>query len=566
MEASTSTGHAGVSRTGILKHRATAAQPSQELEDFFPEEDVDEREAATVREEAKAAEDEMLGLSSGEDGHANGDLYEDPHGSMYSGPLATSVPTSITHMRRRSRSRTRIDRSDVESDAASGIMLAESARSRKKNVRKSSIASRRLRRGSQSSAKSDATGITSTLARPIPTTAVESASSSGSEDEEGGKKPRKRGMLSAWFGTGRGPARPSLERAGSSASIISRDTSRSRHTKRRKAHRKRSSSFGTQRAEQSEYDAQEDDETDINEDDPYGLYGSSSSSINTTSSSASGSSASSDDAKSRRRHRRGTGTGSMFLPSFGGSDPVFGEGAETDVGHDGEEEESDEDEPFFLDEITAFRQTIYIADEDLQVLFQGWGEKTYKTILWSIGVVLSFGILSLLGKWIPEWWLDGRGKQREFGRASRIVVKTSHGTTYVVPIQKMVFANPVAISSVFPPTSLPPPTSRNEAMESDDEGDTALTADKVKAQAIANGHTGSKPSSGATTPVQRSDSNGTLPPHLAMSNGTQTPADQASLKSGKEAKLKEYKYVDFRYYRFLLHPISGNFHMSRYVA
>lgn len=255
----------------------------------------------------------------------------------------------------------------------------------------------------------------------------------------------------------------------------------------------------------------------------------------------------------------------MFLPSFGGSDPVFGEGAETDAGHDDEEEESDEDEPFFLDEITAFRQTIYIADEDLQVLFQGWGEKTYKTILWSIGVVLSFGILSLLGKWIPEWWLDGRGKQREFGRASKIVVKTSHGTTYVVPIKKMVFANAVALSTVFPPTSSPPPTSRNEAMDSDDEGETASTADKIKAQAIANGHTGSKPSSGTTTPVQRTDSNGTLPHALTMSNGTQTPADQASLKSGKEAKLKEYKYVDFRYYRFLLHPVSGNFHMSRYV-
>lgn len=557
MQAGTSSGQASSSRTGILKARQ-APEPSQDdPDDFFPEEDVDEGEASQLREQARVVEEEALGLSSGED---NGDLYEDPHGSMYSGPLATSVPTSMTHMRRRaSRSRSRIDRSDVDSDAASGLMLAPSSKSRKKHLRKLSISSRRHRRGSQSSAKSDATGLSSI--RPgIPTTAVESASSSGSEDEEGGKKPHKRGMLSAWFGSKKSPGRPSLERAGSSASIVSRDGARSaRNTRRRKLNRRRSSSFGTERAE-SEYDIEEGDETEINEDDPYGLYGSSSSSINTTSSSGSGSSASSDDAKSHRRRRRGTGAASMFMPSFGGADPVFGEGEEDDDAAGSGAETLDEDEPFFLDEITAFRQTIYIADEDLQLLFQGWGEKTYKTILWSIGCILSFGILSLLGKWIPEWWLNGRGKDREFGRASKIVVKTSHGTTYVVPIKKMTFANPVAISTVFPATSEPPPTSRNESLE-DEEDEVPL--DKIIAQSPLNGLAQTKPSSGTTTPVHRIDSNGTLPQALATSNGTQTPADQGSLKTGKEAKLKEYKYVDFRYYRFLLHPISGNFHMSR---
>lgn len=566
MQASTSSNGVQGSRTGILKRPAEPAQTDDVLEDFFPEEDVDEREAATVLEQARAAEEAAIGASSGED---NGDFYEDPHGAMYSGPLATSVPTSITHMRRRSRSRSRVDRSDIDSDAASGVPLARSARSGsgKKHGRRSSVSSRLRRRDSQSSARSNGTGVArgSFKDRPIPSTAIESASSSGSEDEEGGKKPKKRGMLSAWFGTGKGPARPSLERAGSSASIISREATRSsRSAKRRRGHRRRSSSFGNQRAEHSEHEVQDDEESDINEDDPYGLYGSSSSSLNTTSSSASGSTASSDDARShRRRHRRGTGGASMFLPSFGGSDPVFGEGGEAEGAISGEDgEESDEDEPFFIDEITAFRQTIYIADEDLQILFQGWGEKTYKTILWTAGVILSFGILSLIGKWIPDWWLSGRGKQREFGRASKIVVKTSHGTTYVVPIKKMTFANPVAISTVFPPTSEPPPTSRNEAMEDDDEEDIRAVS-QSDSNAATDGHSQSKPSSATATPVHHTDINGNIPHLSSTSNGTHTPADQGSLKSGKEAKLKEFKYVDFRYYRFLLHPVSGNFHMNR---
>jgi cation-transporting ATPase 13A2 len=561
MQASGST-----SRTGILKATAPNPTSQNDEDDFFPEEDVNAIEAAEVR---RLAEEEELAASSGAD---DADLYEDPHGSMYSGPLATSVPTSVTHMRRRSRSKGRMDRSDMESDAGEGILLAPSARSKRKSNRKLSISSRRLsRRGSQSSVGSDATGLRGKSRQGIPTTAVESASSeTGSEDEEGGKKPKRKGMLSAWFGT---PNRPSLERASSSASILSRDTRKSSSTpKRRKPHRRRSSSFIVGRNEQSEHEgllAEDEEESETDENDPYGLYGSSSSSISRTSSSNSGSSASSDDARSRRRHRRGT-SGSMFMPSFGGSDPVFGENGEDEGTPPATDaEESDEDEPFFLDEITASRQTIYIEDEDLQILFQGWGEKTYKTILWSLGCVLSFGILSLLGKWIPDWWLDGRGKEREFGRASRVVVKTSHGTTYVVSVKTMTFANPVAISSIFPATSEPPPTSRNEAMAEEDEEESeesgnvaAPNLDKVSNGGVNCG-TPSKAPSGSSTPVQHSASNGGALPLLASANGMRTPVDQGSLKSGKEAKLKEYKYVDFRYYRFLLHPISGNFHMSR---
>lgn len=535
-------------------------------QDFFPEEEIDAQQAERERQDAIAEE---RADSSEDNEREQRDMYEDPAGSMYSGPLATSVPTSMTAMRRRSRSKSFIaGRSDVESDAGSAVFLASTSRRRQSTTSKAdnnrrrpssrpSRSARSSRRGSVSSAASASASRDDLVQlgsrRNIPATAVESASESESEEEEGGKKPKKRGMLSAWFGST--PKRPSMERASSSASFISGDSHRSGTSKarQRKGHRRQYSSLSGLRNERGETEPEDEPSDDeIDENDPYDLYGSSSSSLSTaTTSASSGSGGSSDDGKSRRgRRRSGTGAGgSIFLPSFGGgADHFFGEGrSEGDDGH-GAEAESSDDEPFFLDEITKTRQTIYIADEDLQLLFEGWGEKTAKTILWSIGVFLSLGILSLLGKWIPEWWLNGRGKTREFGRASKVVVKTSHGTTYVVPIRKLSFQNPIAISTIFPPASLPPPTSRNEVL---DESEISI---KLHGN-------GSTPPNGnhEHTP----DGNGR---QSARQSGHNTPADQGSLKSGKEAKLREYMYVDFRYYRFLLHPVSGNFYMSRWAT
>ena len=535
-----------------MQTTGTANGADEPEDDFFPEETVDEQQAAKERELAQAEER----AESSED--ENRDLYEDPHGSMYAGPLATSVPTSMTAMRRRSRSKSQLARSDVESDAASAVYLARNrSKSNRRPSSRRSRSARSSRRGSVSSAASRDDLIQIGSRRDIPATAIESASESGSEDEEGGKKPKKRGMLSAWFGST--PKRPSMERASSSASFISGNSRKSgtSKAKKRKPHKRQHSTVSGLRNERGETEAEEEPSSDeIDENDPYELYGSSSSSLSTaTTSTASGSGGSSDDNRSRKgRRRSGTGgaAGSLFLPSFGGAggDQFFGDNRIEGEEGDGTDAESSDDEPFFLDEITKIRQTIYIADEDLQLLFEGWGEKTYKTILWTAGVFLSFGILSLLGKWVPEWWLNGRGEVREFGRASKVVVKTSHGTTYVVPIKKLTFQAPVAISTVFPSTSLPPPTSRNEVL---DESEVVFPANgNANGNGIANG--GDTEANGATNGHTKQP---------GRQSGYNTPADQGSLRSGKEAKLKEYMYVDFRYYRFLLHPISGNFYMSR---
>ena len=131
------------------------------------------------------------------------------------------------------------------------------------------------------------------------------------------------------------------------------------------------------------------------------------------------------------------------------------------------------------------------------------------------------------------------------------------------------FSNPVAISTIFPPTSLPPPTSRNESLEDSDDETGANTESNGVVTAFASSTSSSQqpapPSGpGSVPPAVNGSANGATHP-VTKSNGSATPADQGSLRSGKEARRKEFKYLDFRYYRFLLHPVTGNFYMSRWV-
>lgn len=65
---------------------------------------------------------------------------------------------------------------------------------------------------------------------------------------------------------------------------------------------------------------------------------------------------------------------------------------------------------------TTFRQTILLPDEDLKIRFTGYVTDTLKSILWFIGCVLSFGILGLIGRWVPNTWIGWVGKPTDFDK------------------------------------------------------------------------------------------------------------------------------------------------------
>lgn len=417
--------------------------------------------------------------------------------------------------------------------------------------------------------------------------------------------------------------RPGLRREESEISVASsrRSASLSRWSSRRSGVESEAESTRGRR-EDDESGRSDVGEEEGDEDDPYGPYGSGSS-ITTSSASGSGSPTNSDeassidsnDAKSRlskRNRRESRARSNFFLTPFGGTgmvggtDPFFGDsrvdvpdeaydddgvndpllGQDAERGGDGGDLELGV--PVKVD-VADSRQTIYIPDEDLTILFIGWGESAIKASLWYIGCFLSLGILWLLGRWIPDWYLRGRGRETSLEKAQRLVVRTSHGTLHVVKVEKLKFEKAMGLNVIFPPGSSKTPFGSREEM---DRSLAKLESiDKVKnhlssianANSLSNGTDTNQPGIASINSFPNGSPPTGAPPtmtplvntkHFAgVNGGTGSPGfstpDSMSLKGSmrsqkdKGEKVDEVSYVDFRYYRFLFHKESGKFRMVR---
>jgi cation-transporting ATPase 13A2 len=63
---------------------------------------------------------------------------------------------------------------------------------------------------------------------------------------------------------------------------------------------------------------------------------------------------------------------------------------------------------------TNYRQTILLPDEDLKIRFTGYVTAAFKSVLWFFGCVFTFGILGLVGRWVPSVWIRWVGKPTDF--------------------------------------------------------------------------------------------------------------------------------------------------------
>ncbi|BGP17337.1 hypothetical protein JCM10213_007551 [Rhodosporidiobolus nylandii] len=457
------------------------------------------------------------------------DDYDDPSGALFSGPAAASVPTSVSGFRMRgtrkrgefermsrelSRSSSRVSRSsrsrrgsDASATTAGGgeTTDAESVRSGVSRATSARSRRRRTRRGGE---EEDAL-----------------ASSASSDDEEA-----RVGFFEGLSNVLRG-RRPSMPgRQDSGASVRSGRTGR---TGRSRSSRRSRSRGG--RAAGEDDDARSfvsDSAAGGDDDDPFGPYGSDEDSADSVSVS---SSLDSDGVPRRRRHGGGGGGiggsgGLVGLPGGGAGDffAPYG-GAETRIDFD----EVEDDEMSSLSSADGYavgdedmgekekptHQLTYIPDEDLPLRFVGMQMRPVRQVLWAGGCVVSAGALALVGRWMPDFWRRSVGRPGAFGESKKVVVETHHHPTQILPLSTLRFPAPVPLSSIFPPSVQLPPAHREDVVHPS----SASTGDE-----LPNGGAGGR-----------------------RRNGKKD-----------EQMLEEVKYVDYRYYRFLLHP-DGGFRMVR---
>ena len=199
------------------------------------------------------------------------------------------------------------------------------------------------------------------------------------------------------------------------------------------------------------------------------------------------------------------------------SDPIFGGEARIDI-----------DTPFALLEPPPpgppSRQTIYIEDEDTTIRFIGYEPISWRDWTWKIGVILSFGILGLLGHWFPRIWLRWVAREKAFKdlRNGFVVIEVSAPSLMAVRILMIcksayrdIALFPICVINYPYPISTALPPSMDEA--------------------------------------------GLTRPQLFSENG------QNGINIDKDHLLNELLVLDYRYSRFALDPRDGLFWMIRFV-
>lgn len=152
---------------------------------------------------------------------------------------------------------------------------------------------------------------------------------------------------------------------------------------------------------------------------------------------------------------------SSHLPLFT-SDPIFGDEVRVEI--DAPLESLDPPPPG-----PPSRQTMYVADEDSTLRFVGYEVIPWRQWLWWTLSVLTFGILALLGHWLPRLWLRWVVREKAFKDLKHgfVVIEvcivprqmhlrvtafqSPHRDITLFPVKRITY--PYERSSVFPGTS-----------------------------------------------------------------------------------------------------------------
>ncbi|KAF8590974.1 Ca-transporting ATPase [Ramaria rubella] len=104
------------------------------------------------------------------------------------------------------------------------------------------------------------------------------------------------------------------------------------------------------------------------------------------------------------------------------------------------------------------RQKVHLADEDTTVRFLGQEIIGYRQRLWTLGSVITFGGLGLMGQWFPRVWLRWVAREKAFKKTNNgfVVVETLSRDIVVVHLTTLSY--PYPISTVFPEATSPLPS------------------------------------------------------------------------------------------------------------
>ncbi len=205
----------------------------------------------------------------------------------------------------------------------------------------------------------------------------------------------------------------------------------------------------------------------------------------------------------------------------------------------------------FLDKSSKSRQQVYLTEEDTLIRFTGYRTLVVNQIIYSIVCCITLGIVYLIGRWLPTFRLKYVCKEVEFENAEFIMVENQWGDLHKEKITTIPFARPLA--TVFPHSSREPPATQAEYQ--------AAPTINLPPELVNKSNAPSKAASAKSSIV-----NGGAPTN---SNGNGSAADASAsgalpmLSGVQTEQLMDLSFFDYRYTRFALHPPTGRLRMVK---
>ncbi|GAC97982.1 hypothetical protein PHSY_005570 [Pseudozyma hubeiensis SY62] len=211
------------------------------------------------------------------------------------------------------------------------------------------------------------------------------------------------------------------------------------------------------------------------------------------------------------------------------------------------------EEMSYLDKASRSRQQVYLTEEDTLIRFTGYKTLVGNQIIYSIVCCLTLGIVYLIGRWLPRFRLRYVCKEVEFEKAEFVMIENQWGDLHKERCTTIPFARPLA--TVFPHSSREPPATQAEAqsmptMNLPPELVSKSSAPSKNTSAKSSIVNGGTPSNGVNGTSHGADTS-TTTGGLAMLSGVQTE------------QLMDLTFFDHRYTRYALHPPSGRLRMIK---
>ncbi|KAI8077803.1 P-type ATPase-like protein [Halteromyces radiatus] len=94
-----------------------------------------------------------------------------------------------------------------------------------------------------------------------------------------------------------------------------------------------------------------------------------------------------------------------------------------------------------------WEQCLLLEEEDVQVMISGYRYHTLRYLMYQLGCIITLGIVWLIGRWIPTWWIKWVGQQVPLKDARWLVFKNQYNQFEILRPQREFYGG--TMGSVF---------------------------------------------------------------------------------------------------------------------